>query len=154
MSFSRPEPAADRMMVPAPAEERGRVLVDSTWGEVQPLEVAPGVETIGELELVEHLEAGRPAVDTRRAEYREQAAIPGTRGIPHDEIAERAEELDPDEITVLFCNGPQCTATPQAIRTLLDLGVPAARLRYYRGGLHDWMTLGFPVEGSRARPGA
>lgn len=51
---------------------------------------------------------------------------------------------------MLFCNGPQCGATPEALRALLEHGYPADRLRYYRGGVHDWMTLGLPVEGSRA----
>jgi rhodanese-related sulfurtransferase len=45
---------------------------------------------------------------------------------------------------VLFCNGPQCTATPQAIARLLAAGWDADRLRYYRGGIHDWATLGLP----------
>ena len=37
-----------------------------------------------------------------------------------------------------------------AASALLDRGYPADRLRDYRGGLHDWMTLGLPIEGSRA----
>jgi hypothetical protein len=27
----------------------------------------------------------------------------------------------------------------------LDGGYPAAAILYYRGGMHDWMTLGYPV---------
>lgn len=46
---------------------------------------------------------------------------------------------------VLFCNGPQCGATPHAIAALLDAGWDPARLRYYRGGIHDWVTLGLPL---------
>lgn len=137
-------------MIPSFADGATRVVVDGTWGSIQPLEIAPGVRTVGELELIEHLEAGRPAVDTRRSEHREQARIPGTIGIPHAEIGDRIGELDRDEVTVLLCNGPQCAATPHAIQELLDRGYPADRLRYYRGGLHDWMTLGLPIEGSRA----
>ena len=54
-------------------------------------------------------------------------------------------ELDAADPTVLFCNGPQCTATVQAIEGLLAAGCPAERLLYYRGGIHDWMTLGLPL---------
>ncbi len=32
--------------------------------------------------------------------------------------------------------GPQCAATPDAIRPPLDAGHPAERLFYYRGGIH------------------
>ena len=127
----------------------GRVLVDATWGTIQPLEVAPGVRTVGELEVIDHLRAGGPAVDTRGAESRAIATLPDAVGIAHDEIVERVAELGEGPV-VLFCNGPQCPATPTAVRALLAHGVPAERLLYYRGGVHDWMTLGLPVEGSRA----
>lgn len=40
---------------------------------------------------------------------------------------------------------PQCTATPRAIAALLSAGHPAAALLYYRGGIHDWVTLGLPL---------
>lgn len=144
--------ASDRetQMVPRFADGPASVVVDATWGKIQPLALAPGVRTVGELDVIEHLEAGRPVIDTRREEYRDQARIPGTVGIPHEEIGDRMGELDPDEVTVLLCNGPQCAATPHAIRDLLNRGYPADRLHYYRGGLHDWMTLGLPIEGSRS----
>ena len=55
--------------------------------------------------------------------------------------------------TVFFCNGPQCGATPDAIRSLLECGFPEASILYYRGGMHDWITLGLPIAppGGRAR---
>lgn len=148
--MQRRAPTNQKMMVPQLADREGFVIVDCTWGTIQPLEVAPGVRTVGELELIEHLDAGLPVVDTRGGVQREQATIPGARGIPHDEIVARVDELDRGRPTVLFCNGPQCGATPEAVRALLEHGYPADKLRYYRGGVHDWMTLGLPVEGSRA----
>ncbi|HEX8156783.1 MAG TPA: rhodanese-like domain-containing protein [Solirubrobacteraceae bacterium] len=150
MQIKRTASEGDKQMVPRCRNGCTRVVVDAAWGTIQPIELAPGVRTVGELEVIEHLEAGRPVVDTRRSEYREQARIPASVGIPHEEIGDRIDELDRDEVTVLLCNGPQCAATPDAIRELLDRGYPADRLRYYRGGLHDWMTLGLPIEGSRA----
>jgi len=140
------------MMVPWLAECDGHVVVDATWGAIQPLEVAPGVRTVGELEVIEHLVAGGLVIDTRHDIYREQATIPGTCGIPHEDIVDRVDELDRSAVTILFCNGPQCPATPEAVRALLGDGYPADRLRYYRGGIHDWMTLGLPFEGSRTAP--
>lgn len=151
MTIERANRAARRMMVPVFAGEAGHVTVDATWGQIQPFQVAPGVETIGELDVIEHLRAGLPVIDTRNAEQHEQATIPGARAIPHEEVVSRVGELDREQVTVLFCNGPQCKATPDAVRALLADGYPADRLRYYRGGIHDWMTLGLPIDGARAR---
>lgn len=151
--MQRRTPSDEKMMVPKLADREGFAIVDCTWGTIQPLQLAPGVQTIAELELIEHLEAGLPVVDTRGGVQREQATIPGARGIPHDEIVARVHELDRSRPTVLFCNGPQCGATPEAVCALLEHGYPAEKLRYYRGGVHDWMTLGLPVEGSRVATG-
>ena len=123
----------------------GFVRVDATWGTVQPIEIAPGVRTIGELELVEHLHQRQPVIDTRQPEFCGEPTIPGARRIPHQQIVDHLDELDASAPTVLFCNGPQCTATPDAIRRLLAAGYPPAAILYYRGGIHDWITLGYPT---------
>jgi rhodanese-related sulfurtransferase len=123
----------------------GLVQVDATWGTVQPIELAPGVRTIGELELIEHVAHGRALIDTRQPHFHHDATIPGARRIPHERILEHLDELDPGAPTVFFCNGPQCRATPDAIHALLDAGYPPGAIRYYRGGMHDWMTLGYPT---------
>ena len=123
----------------------GIFAVDATWGVIQPISLAPGVRTVAELEVIEHLRAGRPILDCRLTEYVERGTIPGAVNIPHGEIAERIAELDPVDPTVVFCNGPQCTATAQALDALLAAGWPAERLLYYRGGIHDWVTLGLPL---------
>jgi rhodanese-related sulfurtransferase len=131
-------------MVPRPLGN-GLVQVDATWGTVQPIELAPGVRTIGELDLIDHLKHGLPLIDTRQPHFHHDATIPGARGIPHEQILDHLDELDPRVPTVLFCNGPQCQATPNGIRALLAAGYPAAGIRYYRGGMHDWLTLGYPT---------
>lgn len=133
-SIPKPLPFADDL-----------VVVDTTWGRIQPIRLADGVETVGELEVLEHLRAGLPLIDTRSAASFAAATIPGARHLPHDEIAERLDELDPSTPAVLFCNGPQCPATPNAIRALLTAGVPPQTLKWYRGGMHDWITLGLPI---------
>lgn len=53
--------------------------------------------------------------------------------------------VGPGVPTAFFCNGPQCAATPDAIAQLLDAGYPAHAILYYRGGMHDWLTLGYPT---------
>ena len=136
----------DAQMVPEPVEgARGLFRVDGTWGTIRPVQAAPGVETVGELEVIEHIEAGQPVVDTRPPEAYAKGSLPTARNVHHEHIVERRGELDPERPTVFFCNGPQCAATPNAIDALLEAGHPAGSIRWYRGGLHDWMTLGLPV---------
>ena len=53
----------------------GLFEVDATWGTVQPIELAPGVRTIGELELIEHLDSGLPITDTRLPQFHRDATI-------------------------------------------------------------------------------
>lgn len=155
MAFERARGEGEKMLVPRLAEQPGLVIVDSTWGTIQPLSLDPEIETVAELEVISHLEAGRPLLDTRHEAQHRQVTIPGARNIPHEEIAARIGELDAGEVMVLFCSGPQCKATPQAVRALLEHAYPAPSLCYYRGGMHDWMTLGLPITGARAtEPGA
>jgi rhodanese-related sulfurtransferase len=147
--LSRLERRTDPERVPRSVDgEAGLFVVDATWGVIQPISLAPGVRTVGELEVIEHVRAGRPLVDCRLPQYVERGTIPGAVNIPHGEIVERMAELDEANPTVLFCNGPQCTATAQAIEALLAAGWPAERLLYYCGGIHDWVTLGLPLAAS------
>jgi rhodanese-related sulfurtransferase len=137
----------DAFMLPRPVPgERGRFVVDATWGSIRPMQLAPGVRTIGELEVIDHVARGLPLIDCRLPKYLESGTLPGAISIPHTETAERLAEFDTERETVLFCNGPQCAATPDAIATLLAAGHPPERILYYRGGLHDWITLGLPLE--------
>ena len=138
------------MMTPAPIAETGFVVVDATWGTIRPLTLAEGVATVAELEVIAQLEGGLPVVDTRPASAFAHSTIPGAWNLPHDQVVERIDELVRDRMTILFCNGPQCAATPDAVDALLRAGYPVGALAYYRGGLHDWQTLGLPVESGPA----
>ncbi len=134
-------------MVPSSVSgEPGLFVVDGTWGTISPMELAPDVQTVGELEVIKHVQEGGALIDTRQAHFRRAGTIPGARNIPHDQILDHIGSLDSRRATVFFCNGPQCSATPQAVRALLDAGYPARAILYYRGGMHDWITLGLPVK--------
>lgn len=126
-------------------DEPGLVIVDATWGLIQPLQLPGGVETVGELEVLDHVRAGGLLVDTRQPEHVRHGTLAGAVPIRHEDVVDRLAEIDPGGVVVLFCNGPQCTATPQAIAALLAAGWDPGRLRYYRGGIHDWVTLGLPL---------
>ncbi|MCK9248291.1 MAG: rhodanese-like domain-containing protein [Solirubrobacteraceae bacterium] len=124
----------------------GTVEIDPWWGTIQPQALHPDLPTWGELEVIAHLGAGGAAVDTRRPEYvAASGTLPGARVIPWEEAVDRCDEIDPDAVTVLFCNGPQCAATPRAVAALLEHGRDPRSLAYYRGGLQDWVGLGLPT---------
>ena len=124
------------------------MVVDATWGTVDPMQLASGVTTVGELEVIERIEAGVPLIDTRPSEAFALETIPGAINLSWHDEPELIESA-PREPAVYFCNGPQCSATPGAIMTLLEAGHPPEWILYYRGGMHDWMTLGYPVEPGR-----
>ena len=141
----------DPRSVPWPLDgEPDVVSVDTTWGVLQGMHAAAGVPTVGELELTEMVEQGAVVVDCRTRGSFGGRTIPGSVHIPHDEIVDRRDELDPGRVSILFCNGPQCPQSPHGIRSLIDAGIPAEALAYYRGGMHDWVTLAMPTE-ARAR---
>ena len=147
----RPTRREHPLQVPRPMDgSDGLFVVDGTWGRIYPMELAPGIRAVGELEVISHLKRGLPLIDTRLEHFYAASTIPGARSIPHHEIPARLDDLEPSRTTVFFCNGPQCGATPDAIRSLLECGFPKVSILYYRGGMHDWITLGLPI----APPGA
>lgn len=46
---------------------------------------------------------------------------------------------------VLFCNGLWCGQSPTNIRSLLALGYPGEKIKWYRGGMQAWHQLGLTV---------
>jgi rhodanese-related sulfurtransferase len=148
LSVKRLPQRAEAQMLPRTIpQEPGLIVVDATWGAITPIELAPGVRTVGELEVIEHIRAGLPLIDTRRGSFYREGTIPGARNIPHQRMAaDSIDSINRGTVTVFFCNGPQCAATPEAIHTLLEEGHPADSILFYRGGIHDWVTLGLPLE--------
>lgn len=151
--MKRAEKRTTPRVIPQPVPgESGLVQVDVTWGTLQPMRAAEGVRTVGETEVLQHLERGLTVVDSRKGDAYGHSTIPGAVNVPFPEAAARAGELDQEHPTIFFCNGPQCGQSPAAIRTLLEAGHPAERILYYRGGLHDWITLGLPVTPGSVSP--
>lgn len=134
-------------MVPQPLrEDPGMVLVDTTWGKIQPIDIAEGVRTVDEMQVYEFQQKGLQIIDARKTHFYEELTIPGSINIPHTEIVDRMDELDRSRPAIFFCNGLQCPQSPTAIKNLLEAGYPADKIWYYRGGMHDWITVGLPVK--------
>ncbi len=127
---------------------------------IQPMSPAPGVTTIGELELIEAMKEGDTLlVDGRTPDWYAGGTIPGAINVPYTQAVERLAELgcDPDfdgkfdcaeaRKVILFCNGIWCGQSPTAIRAMIEAGFPVERIHYYRGGMLAWRLLGLSVEG-------
>lgn len=140
---------------------------------VLPMTIAPGVETIGELELLDYIirqDRGDEAIliiDSRTEEWTSRGMIPGATSIPWTRLsvktasakeitelllfnlgAAQAEGLwnfENAKTLVLYCNGPWCGQSPSSIRTLLAIGYPAHKIKWYRMGMQGWRMLGFNV---------
>jgi rhodanese-related sulfurtransferase len=138
---------------------------------IQPMVLAPGVETIGELEVIDYLRAISAGhqdimvVDSRTDDWTKRTGIiPGAVIIPWDKLF--LAQNDPEKVAdilednfkarrdgplwdfsqaktlIFYCNGAWCGQSPTNIKTLLSLGYPANRLKWYRGGMQDWKSLG------------
>ncbi|EFO30233.1 rhodanese domain-containing protein [Roseibium sp. TrichSKD4] len=125
---------------------------------IQPMTPAPGVTTIGELEVLEFLRTGDALlVDGRIRPQFEEGTIPGAISVPYNEAADRLGEfgceVDFDgwicegemPKVVLFCNGPWCGQSPTAARRMIKAGFPAENIYYYRGGMQNLHMLGLTV---------
>jgi len=137
---------------------------------IQPSELAPGVRTIAELEVLHFLkkisdgDASVLVIDSRTPAWVAKGIIPGTVNIPWDTLeigksnpaavqtllenqlgVERRDgfwNFDKAKTLVLFCNGSWCGQSPTTIKGLLGIGYPAHKLLWYRGGMQDWESLG------------
>ena len=138
---------------------------------IQPAVVAPGVETIAELEVLAYLariNAGDESIlviDSRTPDWVKKGTIPGAVNIPWTALnpARGADPISIGEIMVdkfgvkeleglwdyssaktlvLFCNGMWCGQSPNNILNLLKFGYPADKIKWYRGGMQDWEILG------------
>lgn len=155
---------------------------------IQPMIVAPGVDTIAELEIIDYIKKMADGddsilvIDSRTPDWVARGSIPGAINIPWTKIrpksgatteeiikilterfnaklAEDADEFSVDEAIaegdtskvfdysnaktlVMFCNGMWCGQSPANIKTLLKFGYPAEKIKWYRGGMQGWETLG------------
>mgnify|MGYP000058134692 FL=1 len=126
---------------------------------IQPMTPAPGVTTIGELELLDMLaDPEAIVIDSRTPDWFRGGTIPGAVNIPYTQVVDMLGELgctidfdgwDCGEArrVALFCNGLWCGQSPSAIRAMIAAGYPAERIFYYRGGMQSWRVLGLSVTG-------
>lgn len=154
-------------------QDQGNKLIDDFAKTSRPcppfcihaIKAAPGVDTYGELELLEFIDKYGKAgtgvlIDARMPDFYRAETIPSAVNIPFSVIKSDNPHIDKiltvlggrkmdgrwnfneAKTLVLFCNGVWCDQSPRAIRSLLEMGYPADKLKYYRGGLQLWRMLG------------
>ena len=138
---------------------------------IQPSSLAPGVETIGEAEVIDYAKRMSDGddsivlIDSRTPDWVGRGTIPGAMNVPWTKLnpAKGADPISIAEImedvfgvasneglmdfsncktAVLFCNGMWCGQSPNNIHNLLKFGYPAHKIKWYRGGMQDWEILG------------
>ena len=138
---------------------------------IQPATLAPGVETIAEVEVIDYLKRMNGGdktilvIDSRTPDWVKRGTIPGAVNIPWTSLnpAKGADPISIGEIMedqfgakqleglwdyskaktlVMFCNGMWCGQSPNNIKNLLKFGYPAHKIKWYRGGMQDWEILG------------
>ena len=138
---------------------------------IQPANLAPGVETIAELEMLQYLSRQSEGddsilvIDSRTPAWAATGTIPGAINIPWTSLnpAKGADPISIGEILeekfnarnleglwdfrnartlVMFCNGMWCGQSPNNIKNLLAFGYPPHKIKWYRGGMQNWEILG------------
>lgn len=143
----------------------------TTRGTIQAMHpFAPhAVDTIGEREIIDYIkkmsegDSSIIIIDSRTPAWvKRSGVIPGAINIPFTKFSDDAVTLEimEDEFDVIpgetfnfsnaktlvmYCNGNWCGQSPTAIRKLLSMGYPAAKIKYFRGGMQSWAALGLSV---------
>lgn len=139
---------------------------------LQPMVIAAGVATSGELEVLSFLEndvTNRRGLllDTRTPERFSTGSIPGAVNVPfmtltsdnryRNDILRALGAVDGQgglDFTnamslTLFGGGPWSGAAPEAVENLLEAGYPPEKLFYYRGGMQAWLHAGLTVQNTQ-----
>lgn len=137
---------------------------------VQPIKLT-GIETVGELEVMEYLgriadgDQSLLVVDTRSPDHAAKGTIPGSVNVFGNQLIEEtgANPITVEEILtdrfgvtgssndfdfskaktlVLYCYGIWCGQGPKTVDALVKLGYPKNKIKWYRGGIQAWESLG------------
>lgn len=137
---------------------------------IAPMQVAPGVPTLGEGEVLAFLvgvvaNAQGLLVDARMPEDRARGFIPGSVNLPYatmvgsvsfkQEILEalgaRAAggvfDFSDAQHLLVYDTGPSTDDAGTLITQLIAAGYPTDKISYYRGGMQVWSVLGFSIDG-------
>ena len=134
--------------------------------DIQPIKVAKDVKTVGEVELLYFMKKKvnkkrGVLVDLRAKKEYKKESIPSAVNIPSKIITNKVKvekilkvlgakrlpdgSLDTSKVmeVTFYCNGLWSKKSSMFIKKFLELGYPADKIFYYRGGFQMWKILGF-----------
>lgn len=137
---------------------------------IQPMQLPGGVETIGEIEMLKYLQRRADGdesvliIDSRGPISVKGGTIPGAENLHYKQLSLRSTDdaviagiledrfgakrngelwnFRNAKTLVMFCNGAWCGQSPTNIRSLMRFGYPPSKIKWYRGGMQAWETLG------------
>jgi rhodanese-related sulfurtransferase len=144
--------------------------VNTVGGHILPMYIDEDITTYGELEVLAFIKQMQTddslmLIDVCREEFYNYRTIPGAVNMPFYHFKEREDfefeyEKDMRELGVyinarddsldftnaktitIFCNGPWCSLSWTMIEALLEIGYPAEKINWYRGGMQEWLATG------------
>ena len=136
-------------------------------GKIAPIKYSDKVETYGEVEVLDFIEKAKNdktmmLVDSRTENWFFHETIPSAVNVPYvymkqsqypDEFEEYLEILGVKKVNgkydfsnaktiLMFCNGAWCGQSPESMKALTAIGYPEEKLKWYRGGMQSWLSLG------------
>lgn len=137
------------------------------FGKIAPMKAAENIDTYGELEVLEFIEKAKKDknllfIDSRTENWYNHQTIPSAVNVPYlytkksqypDEFEEALEifgveikdgkyDFTNAKTLLMFCNGAWCGQSPEAMKELIAIGYPQEKMKWYRGGLQSWLSLG------------
>ena len=134
--------------------------------DIQPIKMHKDIQTIAEVELLYFMKnkvnkKEGILVDLRSKKAYKMESVPSAVNIPAKTMnnKEKMEKilkvlgakrladgsLDTRKVmdVAFYCNGLWCAKSSEFIKKFLELGYPAEKILYYRGGFQMWKILGF-----------
>ncbi len=142
-------------------------FVTSAGKVIFPMQIHKDIETYGEVEVMAFIKEMQHNdtmlfIDTRDEEWYSYRTIPGAMNIHYvymmkPEVfkeeykvslakfgisgTKKSFDFSKAKTILLFCNGAWCSQSPNMVKALLALGYPPEKIKWYRGGMDDWLGL-------------
>lgn len=142
-------------------------FITSAGKAIFPMQLHKDIETYGEIEVMAFIKEMQNdntmlLIDTRDEEWYEYRTIPGAINMHYVYIImskvfekeykaslmklgiignKKPYDFSKAKTILVFCNGAWCSQSPKMVKALLALGYPSEKIKWYRGGMDDWLGL-------------
>jgi len=149
----------------------------TTVGVIAPMKIDKDIETIGELEVLDYLKKSENndsilIVDARTEDWYEKIRIPSAINVPYTLFSNKENaietlgmEFDVEKnkdgslnfknakTLIIYCNGAWCKQSQMLIKdakySLIKLGYPKNKIKFYRGGMQSWTVMGLTTKSDK-----